>query len=93
MRLSIIVLSKSRHLYVDKSDSLLPATLLRLLCLLNPFGGTVPLIILMTLLLLSSWFFSEVLVLVPLNILNSLKPFSSLTLVVVFLGFLWCFGE
>ena len=52
-----------------------------------------PLILLITLLLLSSWLFSEVLVLIPLNILNSLKPFSSLTLVVVLLGLLWCFGE
>ncbi len=52
-----------------------------------------PLIILVTLLLISSWFFSEVLVLVPLNLLNSLKPFSSLTLVVALLAFLWCFGE
>jgi hypothetical protein len=52
-----------------------------------------PLIILVTLLLISSWFFSEVLVLVPLNFLNSLKPFSSLTLVVALLAFLWCFGE
>lgn len=51
------------------------------------------LIILITLLLFSSWLFSEVLVLVPLNLLNSLKPFTSLTLVVVVLGFLWCFEE
>ncbi len=51
------------------------------------------LIILITLLLFSSWLFSEVLVLVPLNLLNSLKPFTSLTLVVVVLAFLWCFEE
>ncbi len=57
------------------------------------FGDSMPLIILVTLLLISSWFFSEVLVLVPLNFLNSLKPFSSLTLVVALLAFLWCFGE
>jgi hypothetical protein len=52
-----------------------------------------PLIILITLLLFTSWLFSEVLVLVPLNLLNSLKPFTSLSLVVVLLTFLWCFGE
>lgn len=52
-----------------------------------------PLIILMTLLLLISWLFSEVLVFIPLNLLNSLKPFTSLTLVVVLLAFLWCFDE
>ncbi|MBE9128242.1 hypothetical protein IQ258_19255 [Coleofasciculus sp. LEGE 07081] len=52
-----------------------------------------PLVILITLLLIVSWFFSEVLVLFPLDILNSLKPFSSLTLVVVLLVFVWCFGE
>lgn len=52
-----------------------------------------PLFLLIILLLFSSWLFSEVLVLVPLNLLNSLKPFSSLMLVVVVLVFLWCFGE
>jgi hypothetical protein len=52
-----------------------------------------PLIILITLLLLNSWLFSEVLVLVPLNLLNSLKPFSSFSLVIALLAFLWCFGE
>jgi hypothetical protein len=52
-----------------------------------------PLIILITLLLFTSWLFSEVLVLIPLNLLNSLKPFTSLSLVVVLLTFLWCFGE
>jgi hypothetical protein len=52
-----------------------------------------PLVILMMLLLFTSWLFSEVLVLVPLNLLNSLRPFTSLTLVVVLLAFLWCFGE
>ncbi len=52
-----------------------------------------PLLILVTLLLASSWFFSEVFVLVPLNFLNSLKPFTSLTLGVALLAFLWCFGE
>ena len=51
------------------------------------------LIILITLLLFSSWLFSEVLVFVPLNLLNSLKPFTSLTLVVVVLAVLWCFEE
>jgi hypothetical protein len=52
-----------------------------------------PLIILITLLLITSWLFSEVLVLVPLNLLNSFKPFTSLTLVVALLAFLWCFEE
>jgi len=52
-----------------------------------------PLVILITLLLFTSWLFSEVLVLVPLNLLNSLKPFTSLSLVVVLLSVLWCFGE
>ncbi len=52
-----------------------------------------PLIILITLLLFNSWLFSEVLVLVPLNLLNSVKPFTSLSLVIVLLLFLWCFGE
>jgi hypothetical protein len=52
-----------------------------------------PLIILITLLLFTSWLFSEVLVLVPLNLLNSLKPFTSLSLVVVLIAVLWCFGE
>jgi len=50
------------------------------------------LIILITLLLWSSWFFSEVLVFVPLNLLHSLKPFTSLSLVIALLAFLWCFG-
>jgi hypothetical protein len=57
------------------------------------FGGVVPLIILMTLLLILSWLFSEVLILIPLNLLNSLKPFSSLTLVIALLAFFWCFEE
>jgi len=56
-------------------------------------GGTVPLIILISLLLIMSWLFSEVLVLFPVDILNSLKPFTSLTLIVALLAFLWCFGE
>jgi hypothetical protein len=51
-----------------------------------------PLIILITLLLFNSWLFSEVLVLLPLNLLNSLKPFSSSMLLVALLAFLWCFG-
>ncbi|EDX73726.1 hypothetical protein [Coleofasciculus chthonoplastes] len=52
-----------------------------------------PLIILISLLLMMSWLFSEVLVLFPVDILNSLKPFTSLTLIVALLAFLWCFGE
>ncbi|MEQ8969334.1 MAG: hypothetical protein RIE73_02935 [Coleofasciculus sp. C1-SOL-03] len=49
--------------------------------------------ILISLLLIMSWLFSEVLVLFPVDILNSLKPFTSLTLIVALLAFLWCFGE
>ncbi|MEQ9551405.1 MAG: hypothetical protein RIM23_17565 [Coleofasciculus sp. G3-WIS-01] len=52
-----------------------------------------PLIILISLLLIMSWLFSEVLILFPVDILNSLKPFTSLTLIVALLAFLWCFGE
>jgi hypothetical protein len=52
-----------------------------------------PLFILITLLLLVSWFFSEVLVLVPLDLLHSLKPLTSLSVFVGLLFFIWCFGE
>lgn len=52
-----------------------------------------PLIILMTLLLVISWGFSEVFVLVPLSFLSSLQPFSNFTLLLALLAILWCFGE
>jgi hypothetical protein len=52
-----------------------------------------PLLILMTILLLISWLFSEVFVLGPISFLSSLKPFSNLTLLLAILTFLWCFGD
>ncbi|MGC1393539.1 MAG: hypothetical protein WA828_04590 [Coleofasciculaceae cyanobacterium] len=52
-----------------------------------------PLLILMTLLLFISWLFSEVFLLGPISFLDSLNPLSNLTLIVVVLGILWCFGD
>ncbi len=52
-----------------------------------------PFIILILLALFSNWLFSETLVLFPVAILDSLKPLTSLTLVVALLALFWCFGE
>lgn len=52
-----------------------------------------PLLILMTILLLVSWLFSELFVVSPLIFLNSLKPFFNLTLVLALVTILWCFGD
>lgn len=52
-----------------------------------------PLIILLTLLLLLSWLFSEAFILVPVSFLSSLKPLSNLTLILAVLAIVWCFGE
>jgi len=52
-----------------------------------------PLIILITLLLIINWLFSEALVLGPVEILNYFKPLTSLTFLVALLAFFWCFGE
>ncbi|HEY9872031.1 MAG TPA: hypothetical protein V6D12_01265 [Candidatus Obscuribacterales bacterium] len=52
-----------------------------------------PLAILMTLLLISSWLFSEVLVLLPLNLLHALTPPGWLGLTAALLLLFWCFGE
>lgn len=51
-----------------------------------------PSIILILLLLLGGLMFTEVLVFFPLEIVNSFRPLTSLSLVVVLLVFLWCFG-
>ncbi|AFZ20876.1 hypothetical protein Mic7113_5226 [Allocoleopsis franciscana PCC 7113] len=51
-----------------------------------------PSIILILLLLLVGLMFTEVLVFFPLEIVNSFRPLTSLSLVVVLLVFLWCFG-
>ncbi|MGK7876749.1 MAG: hypothetical protein AB4426_26715 [Xenococcaceae cyanobacterium] len=53
-----------------------------------------PLVVLLALLLISNWFFSEVLVFVPLNFLNSLGSVGWFCLLLVlFVLFSWCFGE
>lgn len=51
-----------------------------------------PSIILILLLLLVGLMFTEALVFFPLEIVNSFRPLTSLSLVVVLLVFLWCFG-
>jgi hypothetical protein len=52
-----------------------------------------PLIVLVALLLFSSWLFSEVLVFFPLSVLHSLRLLGWLIGIVVLLVFLWCFGD
>ena len=52
-----------------------------------------PLLILMILLLINSWLFSEVLVLIPLKLLSGLTPPSWVSLTVALILFFWCFGE
>lgn len=52
-----------------------------------------PLVILMMLLFITSWFFSEVLVLFPLSILNLVSIPHWLVMVGILLFFAWCFGE
>lgn len=56
------------------------------------FGDNMSSIILILLLLLSGLMFAEVLIFFPLEIVNSFRPLTSLSLVVVLLVFLWCFG-
>jgi hypothetical protein len=90
-----IVLSEFGQLESARRDSILSAlrpTKCQVFLSYYYFGGNVPLIILITLLLLCSWLFTEVLVLVPIDLLNSLRPFMWVNLGVVVLVFLWCFG-
>lgn len=51
-----------------------------------------PSIVLILLLLLGGLMFTEVLVFFPLEIVNSFRPLTSLSLVMALLVFLWCFG-
>lgn len=52
-----------------------------------------PLVVLVTLLLLSSWLFSEVLVFFPLSVLHSLRFLGWVIVMAALLLFLWCFGD
>ncbi len=52
-----------------------------------------PFVILIGLLVVSNWLFSEVLVFFPLDILSAVKPITSLTIAIALIIFVWCFGE
>jgi hypothetical protein len=57
------------------------------------FSFYMPLAILITFLLITSWLFSEVLVLLPLKLLHGLTPPAGLILIAVLVLFSWCFEE
>jgi hypothetical protein len=52
-----------------------------------------PLVVLVALLLFSSWLFSEVLVFFPVSVLHSLRFLGWLIGIAVLLVFVWCFGD
>ena len=53
-----------------------------------------PLIVLLALLLIGNWLFSELLVFIPYNLLNSLDSLTWLGFIVLLCLFLsWCLGD